>query len=440
MSSLSYFFSQRIWEFDLGKVSPLKGFFIKFFRFLYIVYREFTLGQLNLRAMGLVYTTLLSLVPLLAVVFSVLKAFGGHELIRPLLLRLFEPLGQNAHEVVNRIMSFVENLRVGVLGFVGMLLLLFTVISLLKKIEDALNWIWRVKKQRALVRRVSNYVSIIILGPILLFSSVALSTTIKKSTLIQGFLNKEAIGGVIVVISSVMPFISIILTFFLIYIFIPNVKVKPRSAFVGAAVAAILWHFIGLVFAEFVATANKYTIIYSTFAVLILFIIWLYLGWFVLLAGAEIAYYHQYPQFLSVKEEHVLMSNRMRERVSIAILYLMAKKAIEGTLPLSINEIVQKLNLPFHLVQEVMDILQKSNLVIETAGEFPSYVPAHDIGTIKMNDIYKSIRTAGQKLESMTGGPFAIEPVDEIMMKIDRAIDSNLGKITLKDIAQDEQT
>ncbi len=436
MGSFSYFFSQRIWEFDLAKTPPLKGFFIKLFRFGYIVYREFTQGQLNLRAMGLVYTTLLSLVPLLAVVFSILKAFGGHEVIRPLLLRVFQPLGPNGPEVVNRIMAFVENLNVGVLGFVGMMFLLYTVVSLLKKIEDALNFIWKVKRQRGMVRRISNYVSIIILGPILLFSSFAFSTTIKKSILLQRVLSQEIIGGVLVVLSSIMPFVSLILTFFLLYIFIPNVKVRPSSAFVGAATAAVLWHFTGKAFTEFVATANKYTIVYSTFAVLILFIIWLYIGWFVILAGAEIAYYHQYPQFLAIKEEQVLMSNHMKERVSLAILYLLGRKAIEGTLPLSINEIVQKLNLPFHLVQEVMEVLLRCRLVLETSAEVPSYVPAQDIGSIKMKDIYKKVRIAGQKLE---GGSIAIGPVDEIMTKIDSAIEASLGSVTLKEIVRDEE-
>jgi len=436
MNSVSYFFSQRIWEFDLAKVPPVKGFFIKFFRFIYIVYNEFRRGQLNLRAMGLVYTTLLSLVPLLAVVFSILKSFGGHEMMRPMLLRLFQPLGPSASEVVGRIMSFVENLKVGLLGFMGMMVLLYTVVSLLNKIEDALNWIWRVKKQRSFIRRVSNYISLIILGPLLLFSSFALSATIKSSSFIQKLTQTATFGAIVVVFSSIMPFVSICLTFFFIYTFIPNVKVKVSSAFFGAAVAAILWHMIGLAFTHFVATASKYTILYSTFAVLVLFIIWLYLGWFILLAGAEVAYYHQYPQFLSVKEEYILMSNRLKERIAFSILYLLTERALQKEPPLNINEIVQRLNLPFHLVQEVVEMLLKSSLIVEVAADIPAFVPAYDISSTTLNEVFRSIRKAGQKIETLEDGPLAIRAVDEIMNKIDAAIDITLGKITLKDFVK----
>ncbi len=440
MNALSYFFSQRIWEFDLRKVPPLKGFFIKFFRFLYIVSQEFRRGQLNLRAMGLVYTTLLSLVPLLAVVFSILKAFGGHEMMRPLLMKLFQPLGPSASDVVTRIMSFVENLRVGLLGFMGMMVLLYTVVSLLNKIEDALNWIWRIKRQRSFIRRLSNYISLVILGPILLFSSFGLSATIKSSNFVQSLAQTETFGLMLVVLSSIVPFVSILLFFFFVYIFIPNVKVRASSAFFGAAVAAILWHLVGIVFKNFVATASKYTILYSTFAVLVLFIIWLYLGWFILLAGAEVAYYHQYPQFLAVKEEQILLSNRMKERVAFSVLYLLAERALDKLPPLDINEIVQRLNLPFHLVQEVLDILLRSNLVLEVAGEVPAYVPAHDIGSTTLNEVFRAVRRAGQKIESIEEGPLALKAVDTVMEKIDSAIDTSLGKTTLKDFVKNART
>jgi len=145
-----------------------------------ILVRDLVDGQLTLRAMSLVYTTLLSIVPLLALSFSVLKAFGVHNQIQPMLLRFLEPLGENGAEIAHNIIEFIQRMNVGVLGAVGLVLLLYTAISLMQKIEESLNYIWHVHRPRPLADRFSRYLSVLLVGPILVFSALGITATVMR--------------------------------------------------------------------------------------------------------------------------------------------------------------------------------------------------------------------------------------------------------------------
>ncbi len=149
------------------KSIPLKGI-----RILYVIVRDLVQGQLTLRAMSLVFTTLLSLVPVIAVSFSVLKAFGVHNQVEPLLFGFLEPLGDKGVEVTNQIIGFVDNIKVGVLGAVGIAMLIYTAVSLIQKVEDTFNYTWHVQRSRSFATRFSSYLSVIIIGPVLVFSSL----------------------------------------------------------------------------------------------------------------------------------------------------------------------------------------------------------------------------------------------------------------------------
>ena len=162
------FLTKDLWRVDLDILKGGRAFLVKTLRLLAVSSRDFSEGLINLRAMSLVYTTLLSLVPLLAVSFSVLKGFGVHNQIEPLLLNFLAPLGPKGGEIAASIIGFVENLNVKVLGAVGLAVLLYTVFSLIQKIEDAFNDIWRVRRQRSLARKISDYMSVLLIGPVLI--------------------------------------------------------------------------------------------------------------------------------------------------------------------------------------------------------------------------------------------------------------------------------
>ena len=229
LQPLKGFFLERLWKLDAEALPWWKALPLAALRILVVVARDIADGQLNLRAMSLVYTTLLSLVPLLAVSFSVLKAFGVHNQIEPFLEQFLEPLGPKGTEITTQVIQFVENIRVGVLGALGLALLFYTVVSLIQKIERAFNFTWRVKQERPVAQRVSGYLTVILVGPVLVFTALGVTGTVMSTAFIQQVAAIEPFGTVIELATRLVPYLLIIAAFLFIYIFIPNTRVSVGS-------------------------------------------------------------------------------------------------------------------------------------------------------------------------------------------------------------------
>ncbi len=432
LDRIKRFMSQDIWRKDVER-SPFLSPFIKVLRFIYVVVREFYRGELNLRAMSLVYTTLLSIVPLLAVSFSVLKAFGVHNQLEPFLYRFFEPLGPRAEETVQRILGFVENVKAGILGSAGLALLIYTVISLIKKIEDTFNQIWRVKSPRSFARRFSDYMSVLLIGPVLVFSSLGLTASLMSTRFVQKLTSIEPFGTFITYLGKGVPYILICAAFTFVYIFVPNTKVKWSAALAGGVFGGILWETMGWAFASFVVTSTKYAAIYSGFAILILFFIWLYLSWLIVLTGATVSYYFQYPQMINVRPETLTMSNSFREKLGLTIMYLIGKSHYRGTHPWSVETLAQHLELPLEPVSETVAHLRRNGFVVETIDDPPGYLPARAIDQIGLGELLKAIRGGPDREEILK----VSSPVEEIFRKVDEAMEETLRDTTLKDVIVD---
>jgi len=314
-----------IWDTPIDTMPKLKQFVITALRIGHLLIRDLSEGQLTLRAMGLVYTTLLAIVPLIAVSFSVLKGFGVHNQIEPALLNLFAPLGEKGVEITNRIIDFVDNIKVTVLGSVGLALLFYTVVSLMQKIERAFNFTWRVSEQRPFSQRFSDYLSVILIGPVLVFSALGLTATITNIEVVQNAMQVQLIGDLLQFIGRLIPYMLVIAAFTFIYIFVPNTKVKFKPALIGGVVAGILWETMGWSFAAFVVSSTKYTAIYSAFATLIILLIWLYVSWLILLIGGSIAFYVQRPEHRNLQSRILRLSNRMKEKLALMIMALIGQ-------------------------------------------------------------------------------------------------------------------
>jgi len=252
--------------------------------------REIAGGQVQLNAMSLSYTTLLSLVPLLAVTFSVLKAFGSDGAIEPFLNSVLAPLGSSAGPLVEQIMSFVTRIKVGVLGAVGIGLLFYTVISLMQKIEHVFNTTWQVHQLRNLSARFSSYLSVLLVGPVLVLTATGLTATLLATPLAQTLEDISPFGSLIAGLTWLGPALMWIAAFTFLYGFVPNTRVTFSAALVGGVVAAVLWNLTGLIFGSLIAGSTNYTAIYSAFASLILFMVWLQIAWMIVLFGATVSY------------------------------------------------------------------------------------------------------------------------------------------------------
>lgn len=428
------YLNRLIWEPDLGTLPGWRARALFGLRVAYAVLRDLSEGQINLRAMSLVYTTLLSLVPLLAVSFSVLKAFGVHNQIEPLMLNFLAPLGEKGVEISQRVVEFVENVRAGLLGSLGLAVLIYTVVSLIQKIERSFNFTWHVTQNRPFSQRFSDYLSVILVGPVLIFSAIGLTASVTSTTFVQWLTTIEPVGGIITLASRLLPYLLVIAAFSFIYVFVPNTKVRVKSALIGAIIAGVLWETAGWLFASFVVNSTKYTAIYSAFATLIVFMIWVYVSWVILLVGASIAYYHQHPENLAAQLQPPTLSARMKEQVALAIMALIAEHYYMKQELWSVDQLSQHLRLPMEPVESVIGDLEHSGLLARTLDEPPRYVPAQAPESMLLHDILESVRAAGEQGHLTPASSARLPAVDRYVGRVEGARERALEGATLKDL------
>lgn len=433
-SKLKSFLFDELWRADLNQQAVWRRVLYRAIRLFFVLGRELATGQLNLRAMSLVYTTLLSLVPLLAVSFSVLKAFGVHNQIEPLLFNLVAPLGEQGEEIVHLVLGFVDNMRVGVLGAVGLGLLIYTVISLIQKIEETFNYVWQSKGTRSFARRFSDYLSVIMVGPVLVFAALGATATLMRSDVALAVLAIEPFGTLLSLLSKVLPFLLIIGAFTFVYMFVPNTRVRLPSALIGAAVGGSLWQVSGMVFAAFAAGSTKYAAIYSGFAILIMFMIWLYVSWLILLVGAQVAYFAQHPEQIRLGNRRIPLSGRFQEELALMILYRIAERSVHDGDPASIDSLTDELDIPGERIAEALNLLQDRELVAEAIGEPPIYLLIHDPASLGMHQILDALRRPDEEQRILEQRLRMEAPVDSIFSRLDESMDQALNGMSLRDL------
>lgn len=260
-------------------------------RLIYRLVESVSKEGIRTQAQALAYTTILSIVPLLAVSFSILKSFGVYQSFIPILDKIFAASGIQDPDLTSSLIGFVDNVQVGILGSVGFVVLFYTVVSLISTIESAFNNIWGVEKNRKFTQRFSYYLVVVLIGPVLIFSLISL---ISSAVIIKAF---QVPLPLWLTESLSEGFTILVLTICLsaIYSFVTNANVKFIPALIGGFIAAIAWHYMGKIFTDFIATSSKYSGIYSGFASVILFFIWLDLTWLIVLVGNRLTYLLQYP-------------------------------------------------------------------------------------------------------------------------------------------------
>lgn len=407
-------------------------------RVSFVVLRDLGEGQLNLRAMSLVYTTLLSLVPLLAFSFSVLKGMGMANRLEPLLYESLATLGPRGQELGDRIMGFIENVRADVLGSVGLAVLIYLIISLVQKIEGAFNHVWRVQQPRSLARRFSDYLSVILIGPLLIAIALGITGTISNANVVQSMLEVEPFGMLYVKATQILPYIIVIATFTFVYQFVPNTKVRFRPALVGALVGGVAWQTAGWLFANFVANSGNYIAIYSSFAIVLTFMIWLYLSWLILLLGAQVAFYAQNPRFVQKSRSRLLLSNQLRERLALDIMYLVGRAFHERKALWTMDALSRHLQIPGDALNTVTLRLERAGLLLVTDAEEPEFIPGTDIVKISINDILAAVRRMDAELDHDETLVPVSKPIATLIEDLENAAAEKLAGISLQDVVEQQ--
>ncbi|MBT8097303.1 MAG: YihY family inner membrane protein [Woeseia sp.] len=398
-------------------------------RYLYGLVRDIIYGQLTLRSMSLVYTTLLSIVPLIAFSFSVLKGFGVHEQLEPFLYDFLTPLGAQGQQIGNEIMALVKNVNSGLLGGISLAFFIYTAISMVQKVEESFNYVWYVSEPRSFARRFTEYTIILLIGPVAVFAVLGIIASIQSDNLMQWLLSSKAFSPIVYMFAKLTPYLVITAIFTFLYKYLPNTPVNFTAALVGGFVGGFMWVTMGAFFTSFVveSESSRIPVVYRSFAVAVLALFWLYLNWLILLIGAQIAFYFQKPAYLRIGRREPRLSNSVRERLALNIMYLVGKTFREPGTDIKLSDISSKLKIPTLALAPVIGKLERAGLLLTTEHE--ALIPGRDLALTSLHDILDVVRSGGE-----TGSyrdPCWDAQVDDLAGRLDAAIADTLSDATL---------
>lgn len=403
-------------------------------RYFYAVLRDVFSGQLTLRAMSLVYTTLLSIVPLLAFSFSVLKGLGVHEDLPNRLAGVLAPLGPKGAEYTEKLIDLVESVNGKALAGIGLAFFLYTVISMVQKTEESFNYVWYVTKPRSFARRLTEYLSVLLVGPLFIGIAIGMIGVLTSNSLYEYVVNNSFFAPVITTLGSLVPYMIVCTVFTFLYMFMPNTKVQLKSALVGGIAGGILWATSSVLFAAFVVDSTKNNAIYAGFAIPVSALIWLYLNWLILLIGSQLAFYFQNPAYLRIGRRDPRLSNSMRERLALDIMLSVGCEFRDPGGGVTIDTLSSRLKIPGLTLSPIVSALEDAGLLTVTEKE--CLQPGREMARITLGDILRVVR-----LEGETGsyrGPRWSPPVDALGSELDAAVASTVGDKTLTDLIGDD--
>jgi membrane protein len=403
---------------------------LRVLRYPYAIIRDLIGGELTLRATGLVYATLLALIPLIALSFAVLKSFDANRELEPLLLEFFRPVGAAGPQITHRLMQFAERVSGGLVGVIGLTLLLWTLVGTVKKIEDSMNFVWRVQRARSIPRRVMEFVALVTLGPLVIaavigFSKLALDSV--ASHAVQDF----SLGAHMVKVAiRLAPYAIVTGLFTAMYLLMPNTRVRFWPALLGALAAGFFWAAMGKAFTGMVLYTSRLTLVYAGFAVVVAVFVWTYLGWLILLAGAQLAFYLQNPDYLRLGHAMLRLSSNEQERLALDVMARVAQGHRAGDPPWTIEKLGRALALPGIAVADMTEHLERTGLLAQ--ADDGSLFPGREISLITLAEIINSARTrsTGHEPHPRLSAP-GVQRLQEAM---DRAWRDACGARTLADL------
>ena len=374
IEKLKKFFQKDVWHLA-DKLGGLPRLGIRIVQIGYLASRDYVSDKCAVRASALTFYSVLSLVPVLALLFGIAKGFGFEEKMKN---RILESTDQN-RDLFVQMFSFAENTlhsaKGGIIAGIGILLLLYTVIKTISLVEDTFNDIWHVKQARTILRKFTDYLSITLLAPVLLVFSgsaaVFLSSNIEAVADKMGILS--LVGPLLSFFLNLFPYVLIWLLFLSIYMIMPNRKVKFKSAMIAAIVAGSIYQVVSWAYIVFQVGVSKYNGIYGSFAALPLFLIWLQTSWTIVLFGAELSYVIQNIEELALTFKKGKISPFQKLKFSIKVLKTLLSHSPDEKPYRTSLQISDETGISPDRVEDILFELEKNNLVVEVEREAEVY-------------------------------------------------------------------
>jgi Predicted membrane protein len=378
------FLNADIWRLQAHKLPPRRSFWITQLRIVLLAVRRFNLDKCELRASALTFYSLLSIVPVVALAFAVAKGFGVEKVLGEQLMAKMQGQEEVAERIIGFAQSFLENTKGGAIAGVGIVLLFWTVIKVLGNVEKSFNDIWGVKTSRAMGRKFTDYLSIMMICPVLLI--IASSVTVLLTTQVSAMLERLSFLGyladALIWLLKIVPYAVIWLVFTFVYVFMPNTKVELKAALWGGILAGTIYQLVQLAYITFQIGVSNYGAIYGSFAALPLFLVWLQLSWLIVLLGAEISFAHQNVGTYEFEQDCLGVSHSFRRMIALMISSLCVKHFLKAEKPLTAEDLSRELEVPIRLVRSVLAELTEAGLLCEVRADHReniAYQPACDI-------------------------------------------------------------
>lgn len=394
------FIKRDIWRIKTARIPRKQFFIIKNLRIAILALRGFNEDKCSLRSSALTFYTLLSIVPIFAMAFGIAKGFGFEKILEQQILEKFPAQNEVIVNIINFANTMLEHTRGGLIAGIGVIVLFWAVIKVLTNIEKSFNDIWGIKKMRDIGRRLSDYLSVMLVCPIFLILASGVTVFVRSQAVMitERIALLGAISPLIYFLLEFLPYTVIWGVFIFIYIFIPNTKVNWKSGIIAGIIAGTMYQVIQLLYVNFQIGAAKYNAIYGSFAALPLFLVWLQLSWRIVLFGAEISFAHQNVDTYEFEPDCLNVSQSFRRLVSLRIANLLVKNFAKGEGPLTAPEISRQLEIPVRLLRDILNELTEAKIAAAIKIEedrVPAYQPGSDITLMTIKYVWDRIDQRG---------------------------------------------
>ncbi len=424
--AIQRFFYFEVWEADEDDVSWFKSLLYRVVRTVMLTFRSVEQDALSIHASALTYITLMSLVPMFAIVLSVLNAWGLGENAINSMVRLQEDMPQQFQDFINHLINIVKDTNFKKLGWVGVAGLVFTSTLVLNGVEHSFNRIWGISHRRNILKRVSNYISLILIVPILIGIAGTIATFMEQRIM-------ENIKEDLNLIVKCMPTITAWFAFTFLYLSLPNTKVNNLAACIGGFFAGVLW----LVWQQFFINMSIYLIrfnyIYGAFAAIPIFLAWLYVAWLIVLLGAELTFAIQNHNTLYLERGDERTSVRSKQMLLLAVLMQTSKVLTGPEKYLDLHEYARAHRIPLKLLNEIVDLLVNAGYLVEVAEKPECYVLVRSPELILIRDVVSLVVDTGSSPAELGVGAMSLN-VKNILRKMDKALKEALDQKTIKDL------
>ncbi len=430
--------NEFIWHTSISDISRGKSFVIRQLRIIVLAARGFMNDRVQLRASSLTLYTMLSLIPFVAIAFGIAKGFALDQKLQELLVNEFKSQPEVLSWILNQANSAIQATSGGYIAGIGLIILIWSVMSLLDQIESSFNHIWQIDASRPWLRKFTDYIAIMIFAPVFLILSS--SITVFVSTELSDFMARSSIleffKPIIMFLIKLAPYVLTWIALTILFVIMPNTKVRLVPALVSAIITGTILQFLQWLYIDLQFGITKLSAIYGSFAAIPLFIVWVQSSWIILLLGAELSFANQNVSRYEFESEALNVSSYQKRALILMIMNMIIRNFTVGEKPVSSENISKSLKVPVRLVRDILQDLTSSNLVSvihENEHEERLYQPAMDINKLSVSFVLSKLDKKGSEHQIFVKTK-EYDKITSMLDKFDKLVAKSDSNILVKDL------